>query len=149
MICRCERGTLTITRTVLPTFGSQVSSPLGLTDCGSEDDCPALAEPFSSPEQEEHLDTPYPYPSMLSYDGGEGLYDSSDFSALMEPLSNELGSCDDSVGPIYPQVPNPYSDLDLQSPGFLPTLNSADSNTPVTTPPGPANFFDGVPALDS
>lgn len=155
MICPCGRGTLTITRTVLPTFGSQVSSPLGLTDCGSEDDCPTLAEPFSSPEQDEYHDTQYPCPYMLSYDGGEGLSDSTDFSTLMESLSNEPRSCDDGVAPVYAQVPDMYSglegysDLGLQSPGFVPTLSSADGNIPVTAPPGPASFFDGDPALDS
>lgn len=94
------------------------------------------------------MDTPYPYPHSLPYDGGQGLHDSSHMSAWMESLSNEHGSCDDGAGPAYFPAPNlgGYTDLTMECPGFVPSAGSDDT---VVAPPGPANFFDGNPALGS
>lgn len=130
-----------------------MSSPLGLTDCGSEDGHPALPEQFPFPEQEQYLYAPYPY--LLPVESGDLLCDDSEFSALMESMSDEPGSYDEGAGPISAPAFDPYSDLggypdlELQAPGYPTTLGPADYSAFVTANPGPANFSDGVPVLDS
>lgn len=132
-----------------------MSSPLGLTDCGSEDDYRTFSEPHSFFEQQKILDSSYP--SLFSCDGGEGQgpYDSSEFSDLMEPLADGPDCCEDGTGPSSTSALDSYLDilghpsLAAQYPGYTPALNSADSTAHVAANPGPANFFDGVPVLDS
>lgn len=104
-----------------------------------------MSEPFSSPEHGQYIDNPYPYP--LPYGAGDALCDDSEFSALMESLSNEPGYGDDGAGPIYALAGYPDPAIYLHD--YTPTLSAADCNAPVVSTPGPANFFDGVPVLDS
>lgn len=126
-------------------LGRRESSSLGLTDCGSEDDYSIVTAPSSllSPELglvHQYLDPePFIEGATQPFDDAGG----SPFSGyLLLQQCNMLNPNMDS---------NSFLDLQQQS-----AQNSSPSrmpdyvvDNPVTSFPGPANMFDGVPAQDS
>lgn len=135
------------------TLGPLDGSPLGLTDCGTEDD----AESLASPQPGQALE------SQVSFDDEGGIEPWNTFllSEFKDPLPSpdHHGPYDGLHGTDHPVDLSPYIDLDTQ-PDYmsqhgpqrsnLPGLSMEPHSTPVTSFPGPANFmFDGVPVQDS
>lgn len=129
-------------------------SPLGLTECGSEDDIESLASP-SYGQYSALVKTPVP----RDWDH-TNAWDASTLSDFMEPLPVDNGLNYALECSNFPQEFDSYIDLNAQ-PAVLTKHASQRSNmpnpmapeshtTPATFLPGPANFpFDGVPAQGS
>lgn len=128
-------------------------SPLGLTECGSEDDI----ENLQSPNYGQH---PALVKSTVSQDWERTeSWDASILAEFMEPLPDDYDLNNALGWSQHPQELNSYINANVQpvlskhitQRNNMPSLMAAESHTtPATFSPGPANFmFDGVPVQGS
>lgn len=125
-------------------------SPLGLTECGSEDDFESVPSPGYGQ-----------YPALVKSQDRDcsESWNASMLSEFVEPLPDDYGLNNALEWIHYPQELDPHVDANAQP--VLPkhTLQRSNMSSPMapephTTPatffPGPANFtFDGVPVQGS
>lgn len=129
------------------------SSPVGLTDCGSEDDISSVTDTLRSPEPGQHLVTPEPRVASFGSGRSESFgWDAYSLSDLMDPGLDPCGSyagldVDDALElDDYLNLP-PSQPCSQSYDTVLPSIEP--HSTTVTTPPGPATLVDGDPVQGS
>lgn len=128
-------------------------SPLGLTECGSENDVESLASPGYGQ-----------YPALVKTPVCQdweytNAWDASTLAEVVEPSPGDHGSNNALEWSQYPLELDPSIDPDAhlgpskhtpQRINMSSSMAAESHTTPATFFPGPANFtFDGVPAQGS